>query len=324
MRNTFVGFDSAWADKAPGAVCFAAFDDDRLADWQLPEPAHFADVLEVVERCRTEASYTLVAVDQPTMVPNATGMRPVERVAGSVKTGVQPAYLNKPLFGHSAPIWTFLDALSPSEDPCEAQNAESGLHLIEVFPALALAGLFGDRRCRLPLALHYNPGNPAKFSMEDWRLVADCTRSHSRKLNLGPFVDWAARQADNPNPSKADQDCLDALICLVIALKWRRRHPDTAVLGDWRGHMVTPLSAEAKARIDKKVHRLGVPVTRGSWKLHEAVLGYFDGKHYDAFEWLAHPNPALGGESPLTRAGTPDGMQDVLDLVGRQAHGIPT
>ena len=105
MRNAFVGFDSAWAGKALGAVCFAVFDDKELVDYGVPEPVSFDGARELVEQVRKDAAFTLVAVDQPTMVPNATGMRPVERVAGSVKRGVQPANLRGPMFDGSAPIW---------------------------------------------------------------------------------------------------------------------------------------------------------------------------------------------------------------------------
>ncbi len=324
MQSAFVGFDSAWADKAPGAVCIAVFDGDRLTKWELPKQAHFDDAREAVERCCAVAPYTLVAMDQPTMVPNATGMRPVERVAGSVKVGVQPANLQSPGFDRSAPIWKFLNSLSPREDPREAQHTDVGLHLIEVFPGLALPGLFLDPSCRLPLAVHYNPGKPAKFSIEDWRLVAKTIRSRLLELDLKPFAKWVADQASNPTPNKTDQDCLDALICLVVALKWRRRDPDTRVLGDWRGHMVTPLSENSKTKIMDKACQLDVPVECGSWRLHDIVLSYFDGNHYDAFEWLARPNPALGGKSPLERAGNPDGVQEVTDLIGRLTHGIPS
>ena len=87
--------------------------------------------------------------------------------------------------------------------------------------------------------------------------------------------------------------------------------------------MVAPLSAKAKERVMEKVCDVDVSAGWGLWKLRDIVLRYFDGNHHDAFEWLAHPNPALGGESPLERAETPDGMRDVIDLIGRLNHGIP-
>ena len=75
-------------------------------------------------------------------------------------------------------------------------------------------------------------------------------------------------------------------------------------------YMVTPLSKAGKGKSRTSPRRSG----RGSWKLFEAALSYFDGRPYDAFEWLGHPNPALRGETPLDRAKTPLGLGDVLDL----------
>ena len=54
------------------------------------------------------------------------------------------------------------------------------------------------------------------------------------------------------------------------------------------------------------------------------ALSYFDGNRERAIEWLKHPNPALGGETPLRRADTATGAEDVIDLIGRLEHGIPT
>lgn len=99
---------------------------------------------------------------------------------------------------------------------------------------------------------------------------------------------------------------------------------DTEVLGDWRGYMVTPLSKDGQKRVAGKATGLNVSFGGGSWQVFETVLRYFDGRHYAAFEWLGHPSPALDGETPLARAGTPRGIQDVLDLIGRLEHGIPT
>ena len=326
MRRAFVGFDSAWGGKTRGGICSAVFDGAELAEVGCPEPAGFDDAKRVVHRRDRHAEFTLLAIDQPTTVPNATGMRPVERVAGSVKLGVQPANLSSSMFNRYAPIWTFLDDLGGSEEPRRAQQNAAGLHVIEVFPGLALPALLPTPPDNLPLSLHYNPAKKANFSITHWRRVADCAEAHAQELNIGPFVEWAAKQSENPDPTKEDQDCLDALLCLIVALKWWREDPDTVVLGDWRGHIVTPLSAEGlnaiKCAATKK--SLSVPIGDGSWALYDAALGYFDGKHYDAFEWLGHPSAALGGETPLERAKTPEGKQDVLDLIGRLEHGIPT
>lgn len=59
-------------------------------------------------------------------------------------------------------------------------------------------------------------------------------------------------------------------------------------------------------------------------RVFNMALSYFDGNRERAIEWLKHPNPALGGETPLRRADTATGAGDVIDLIGRLEHGIPT
>ena len=322
MRCAFVGFDSAWAGRADGGICSATFDGDKLVGTVLPQSASFSAAATLVEEHRANTDYTLLAIDQPTMVPNATGMRAVERVAGSIKTGVQPANLGSAMFDRTAPIWRFLDGLMPNEDPDTAQDAENGLHAIEVFPGLALPALLA-RPCKLPVTFHYNPANQRKFSTEDWQSIALAAAEHAGARGLAELARWAIRQAENAHPTKTDQDCLDALLCLVVALKWRGRDPDTHTLGDWRGFMVTPLSDGGRQKVKTKAAKNNVPFDCGSWDVSTAALCYF-GKRFDAFEWLSHPNPALGGDAPIKRAECAGGTQDVLDLIGRLEHGIPS
>ena len=59
-------------------------------------------------------------------------------------------------------------------------------------------------------------------------------------------------------------------------------------------------------------------------RVFNAALAYFDGDRAHAVDWLKHPNPALDGETPLQRADTATGAEDVIDLIGRLEHGIPT
>ena len=59
-------------------------------------------------------------------------------------------------------------------------------------------------------------------------------------------------------------------------------------------------------------------------RVSNAALAYFEGDREHALDWLKHPNPALGGETPLQRADTATGAEDVIDLIGRLEHGIPT
>jgi predicted RNase H-like nuclease len=139
----FVGFDSAWTDKpkAPGAICSTTYEDGRFTAFEPPQLASFAQALAFIQSVRG-AGPTLVAVDQPTIVPNATGMRPVDRTAASLVSwlggGVQAANRGKiGMFDDAAPIWPFLAALNGTENPERARTANEGPFYFEVFPALA-------------------------------------------------------------------------------------------------------------------------------------------------------------------------------------------
>ena len=59
-------------------------------------------------------------------------------------------------------------------------------------------------------------------------------------------------------------------------------------------------------------------------RVFNMALSYFDHNREHALGWLKHPNPALEGETPLERADTAIGKEDVIDLIGRMEHGIPT
>lgn len=270
-REAFVGFDSAWGDRVPGAISWATYVEGRFEAFGPPELVHFDDAARIVEERRVDADYVLVALDQPALVPNRAGMRPVERVVASLISklggGVQPANRGKrasqkktSLFGSGAPVWRFLDRLDVSQNPSAARAASNGLHLIEVFPALALPaldpGILKRRR-----AASYNPENTKSFSLDDWRLVATAVQRHAERLNLAPLSEWAGRFARLDSPQKHHQDRLDAAVCLVVALLWRQGSRDQmAVIGDRRGYMVTPISPEGRAILQRAAVKQKVPI----------------------------------------------------------------
>lgn len=147
LRSSIVfGFDSACTDqpKAPGAICAVGCGRDGDLIFHPPRLVSFAEAQAFIMSARQGYDVALVALDQPTVVPNATGMRPVERLAASVVShvggGVQPANRGKSgMFCDLAPVWGLLAALDAVEDPFRARAAAQGLYLIEVFPALALS-----------------------------------------------------------------------------------------------------------------------------------------------------------------------------------------
>jgi len=54
----------------------------------------------------------------------------------------------------------------------------------------------------------------------------------------------------------------------------------------------------------------------------EAAIALFEGDRTAADRWLTTPAWALGGVTPASLLGTPDGRQAVLDLIGQIEHGI--
>lgn len=262
-KETLIGFDSAWANKAPGAICAITLDHGTLLDFKPPKLVRFDQAAAYIEEAALASEYVLVALDQPTLVPNKTSMRPVERVAGSIVNaiggGVQPANRGKTtMFGDRAPIWWFLDRIGARENPTVAREASTGLFLIEVFPALALPSIIPSIWYRRRAA-KYNPVGP-RFSLEDWCLVAKEIARFAEELGASPVAFAANELSRLESPKKGDQDKLDALICLTIAWMWRCQPRESSVLiGDnTSGYMVTPIKDDTRAVLAKAALRKSV------------------------------------------------------------------
>jgi hypothetical protein len=68
----FIGFDSAWTDKAtaPGAICAVAIGGGFPAQFHPPRLASFDGALKFISNVRSDSGCTLIALDQPTVVPD--------------------------------------------------------------------------------------------------------------------------------------------------------------------------------------------------------------------------------------------------------------
>jgi predicted RNase H-like nuclease len=264
----FVGFDSAWTDsaKAPGAICSTIFDGERFIHFQRPVLADFQQALAYIGALQRSDLPTLIALDQPTLVPNHVGMRPVEKVAASLISwiggGVQPANRGKlAMFGPKAPIWHFLETLAATENPEDARASVRGLHLMEVFPALALASLEARFFGRL-MGPRYNPGRRKTFQLEDWRAVVAAAQAEANRFGCEGLVAWLDEQRMLEKPMKADQDCLDSALCLLIAIRWRLgARSESVAIGDLEtGYMVAPVSKDVVERLSREALKRGVPI----------------------------------------------------------------
>ena len=281
MREAFVGFDSAWAGRDPGAIAYAIFQGDALEWEELPQLASFPQAAAIINNLRGECDDVLVAIDQPTIVPNQSGSRPVDGVAAALisrlRSGVQPANRNKAsMFGDTAPIWQFVSDIGC---PCYSGRKDDGDHshlvdfeaaktaiagqtrLLEVYPALALPALEGRFMCRRSAA-RYNPVNE-KFSLADWRCVCVTVLNRARNAGLPQLSQWADGMVKLEAPQKPNQDKIDAAICLLIALWWRKARGDhgLTVIGDRAsGYMVTPTSHETREIFQAAARNWGVRI----------------------------------------------------------------
>ncbi len=116
-RTLLVGFDSAWTLTNSGAIAgLLHLDDGSFVELGQPQTVDYREAQEIILKWQSETSptTTVIMLDQPTIVNNVAGQRPVENIVGSpvslaLAGGVQPANTSKDdMFGGDAPMWPFL------------------------------------------------------------------------------------------------------------------------------------------------------------------------------------------------------------------------
>lgn len=262
MNTLLVGFDSAWTAKNFGAlVGVLRAEDGTLQDLGTPKIANFCEGEKILLGWRDQHSpnATIVMLDQPTIVKNPAGQRPVENLASSPVSlrygGMQPANTAKEeMFGPGAPVWRFLDQFGGPADPLEPV---AGVRVFETYPVLTMIALgwtLPDSRPtgRLP---KYNPKRRKAFSNSDWQHVCRLVASAYHERRLLNLAEWLDEIAQSHFPSKGNQDALDACICLLVAL-YMAEIGECLMVGDTStGYIVVPygdsLYAELKARCER-------------------------------------------------------------------------
>ncbi len=251
------GFDSAWSPKGKGAICAIKILDDKFELIHAPSIASFKDAASLVDNFDSAKTRVTIMIDQPTIVPNYVGMRPVEkyiaRAISYVGGGVQPSNKSKiSMFGADAEIWKFQKEYNFNLDPKRAFMNCTKASLVEVFPALALLS-FNSRFFGRYSAPKYNPVNRQKFSLTDWHSVCLTCLRVVRDLNIESLEDILSSLRGLENPKKADQDKLDSIICVLIGAYWFRYPKNVRVFGDVdTGLILSPSSELVQAYLDKK------------------------------------------------------------------------
>jgi predicted RNase H-like nuclease len=254
-----VGFDSAWTPTNSGALVGAIrFNDGTFRGLGSPQVVDYREAEVVILKWQAEQvpMATIVLLDQPTIVKNAAGQRPVENIVGSPVGlrygGMQPANTaREEMFGKEAQVWPFLTRFGGPADPLVPI---AGTRVFETYPVLsmiALGWMLPDSRAagRLP---KYNPGRKKTFSISDWQYVCGLASGAFRGRGLTDIVLWIDAAAQNSSPRKSDQDGLDACLCLLVALYLAERK-DCLMVGDLHsGYIIVPYGVELHAELDAR------------------------------------------------------------------------
>jgi predicted RNase H-like nuclease len=215
--------------------------------------------------CKWQAEHapmaTVVLLDQPTIVKNAAGQRPVEHIVCSSVSlrygGMQPSSTAKEkMFGKAAPVWLFLSRFGGPADPLKPIT---GTRVFETYPVLAMIALgwmLKDSRVagRLP---KYNPTGRKTFSILDWQHVCGLASGAFRDRGVSDIVEWIDCAARNISPRKRDQDGLDACLCLLVALYLAERR-ECLMVGDCQtGYIVVPHGANLRTELDARCKQTG-------------------------------------------------------------------
>lgn len=247
MSTLLVGFDSAWTATKSGAIAgLAHLDDGTFHELGLPQSVDFPQAEEIILKWQAEIipTVTVIMLDQPTIVNNTAGQRPVENIVGSPVSlrygGVQPANTSKEkMFEAGAPVWPFLRRFGGPVNPMKPAGTT---WVFETYPVLAMIALewtLSDVRAagRLP---KYNPERRKTFTIGDWQHVCGLAEAAFNERRLDRTAAWIANADRNSSPRKSDQDRLDACLCLLVAIYFSEGK-DCLMVGDIQtGYMVVP------------------------------------------------------------------------------------
>lgn len=212
---TCLGLDLGW-QSGPSGLCQLRQQNQQLTLVTLEHLPQLNDVLAWVDAHVPPQAPVIAAIDAPTIIPNATGMRVPDRLAhqwyGRYHAGCYPANQSRPF---AQRLVAFAEALT-ARGLCHAPTLtprQMGRYQIEVFPHPAMVNLF-----RLPRILKYKKGRLADRRRE-------LSRLRQLILTVLPKLEPALPLESTDLPLipqtgralKAVEDQLDSLICAYVA-----------------------------------------------------------------------------------------------------------
>ena len=223
MNTLLVGFDSAWTATNSGAIAGLVHrDDGTFLELGTPQTVDYPQAESRILKWQADfaPTATVIMLDQPTIVNNAAGQRPVENIVGSPVSlrygGVQPANTSKEeMFGAGAPVWPFLHRFGGPADPMRPAGTTWVFETYPVLAMIALGWTLPDVRAtgRLP---KYNPERRKTFTAADWQHVCGLAEAAFNQRHLTKPLRGSRMWAGIHLPGRASK----TVSMLVSACSW--------------------------------------------------------------------------------------------------------
>lgn len=224
MAMKFLGIDLGWRSQ-PSGLCCLEWADKQLYLLDIDRKEAIADILTWVDSWIQPDEPAIIAVDAPTIIPNATGTRLPDKLThkyfGKYHAGCYPANLNLPFAQRTVGFGLELSARGFAHAPT-IEPQQLGRCQIEVFPHPAIVLLFGLQRI-----LKYKKGrlSERRLELEKLRtLIIEKLPTCQPSLNFSSFSACEnSLFAEIPSTSatlKAVEDQLDSLICAYVGAHW--------------------------------------------------------------------------------------------------------
>ncbi|MFH7025433.1 MAG: DUF429 domain-containing protein [Heteroscytonema crispum UTEX LB 1556] len=239
----FLGIDLGWKSQ-PSGLCYLEWQDEKLQLLDLDRKDSIADILTWVDTCVQPDESALIAVDAPTLIPNATGSRLPDKLThkhfGKYHAGCYPANLNLPFADRTVNFGLELESRGYIHAPT-IEPQKPGRYQIEVFPHPAIVHLFNLQRI-----LKYKKGRLSDRRLELlilYNYILDILPTLEPPLRSQRLCGSFPLKIPTTGAAlKAVEDKLDSLICAYVAAHWwywgDKRN---IVLGDrTTGYIVTP------------------------------------------------------------------------------------
>lgn len=214
----FVGVDLGWVSGGSGLCCLD-WQDECLSVLDITRKQPLEQIFVWIDAWVSDEAAT-IAVDAPTLIPNATGARLPDKLThqyfGRYHAGCYPANLSRPFARRTVEFGLTLERRGFAHAPAIAPR-QPGRYQIEVFPHPATIHLFG-----LKQILKYKKGKLAERKAELHKLsqyIIQVLPNKVPRLRLNSEI-CALPAIENLKALKALEDQLDSLICAYVGAHW--------------------------------------------------------------------------------------------------------